>query len=178
MLRRSDSTRRPTARDSSLRQADRIPQAPSRGAFVRGDLARPVTLLAVLLVLQLGAHSSAAQDGGITATLRGIVQDDTGAVLPGAQVTLTNTGTKALQTLATDERGAFVFAGLWPGTYDLKIELSGFKTLRSSANIVLSPNDTRVIDVQLEIGSQTGNGRRRPRPATSSRPRPGRARAC
>ncbi len=78
--------------------------------------------MAVLVVL-FSAESSFAQDGGVTATLRGTVNDTSGAVIPGAQVTLTSTGTSAIQTLVTDERGAFVFSGLWPGAYDLKIRL-------------------------------------------------------
>ena len=106
------------------------------------------------LVLSFGAQPCHAQEGGISATLRGTVEDASGAVLPAAQVTLTNTGTKASQTVAADERGVFFFAGLWPGAYDLKIELSGFKT-SEQRGILLSPNDTRGIDVRLEIGSQS-----------------------
>jgi len=95
-----------------------------------------------------------AQEGGITATLRGTVADASGAVLPGASVTLTNTGTQASQTVPTDDRGSLLFTGLWPGTYDLKIALSGFKTSEQHG-IVLSPNDTRGISITLEVGSQT-----------------------
>ncbi len=108
----------------------------------------------VLASLLLGPRTSSAQEAGVTATLRGTVEDASGAVLQDAQVTLTNTGTKARQTLATDERGGFNFAGLWPGTYDLKVELSGFKT-SEQRRILLSPNDTRGVDVRLEIGSRS-----------------------
>ncbi len=119
--------------------------------LVRG--ATHFTSFALASLLLLGPRTSAAQESGITATLRGTVTDSSGAVAPGAQVTLTNTGTKAIQTLDTDAGGAFVFAALWPGSYVLKVELSGFKTAEVR-DIVLSPNDTRGVDVTLEIGSQ------------------------
>ena len=119
--------------------------------LVRGPTHFTSFMLASLLLL--GPRTSSAQEGGVTATLRGTVSDPSGAVTPGAQLTLTNSGTKALQTVSTDERGGFVFAGLWPGSYVLKVQLSGFKTVELR-DIVLSPNDTRGVDVTLEIGSQ------------------------
>ena len=92
--------------------------------------------------------------GSTTATIRGTVQDPSGGVLPGATVTATNTGTKGVQTAVSDDRGQYLFAGLFPGTYDLKVELSGFKTYEQKG-LSLSPSDNRGIDVRLEIGSQT-----------------------
>src|SRR5439155_17971268 len=68
--------------------------------------------------------------------------------------TLTHSGTKAMQTAVTDDRGQYHFAGLFPATYELKVELAGFKTYERT-NLVLSPNDTRGLDVRLEIGQQT-----------------------
>src|SRR5215203_3482417 len=91
---------------------------------------------------------------GSTATLRGNIQDPSGGVLPGATVTATNTGTKAVQTTVSDDRGQYLFAGLFPGTYDLRVELSGFKTYERK-NIALSPNDTRGLDVRLDVGQQS-----------------------
>ena len=94
------------------------------------------------------------RQGSTTATIRGTVQDPSGGVLPGATVTATNTGTKGVQTAVSDDRGQYLFAGLFPGTYDLKVELSGFKTYEQKG-LSLSPSDNRGIDVRLEIGSQT-----------------------
>jgi hypothetical protein len=98
--------------------------------------------------------STTALGQGATATVRGNVQDTSGAVLPGATVTITNTGTKAAQSGVTDGRGQYQFTGLFPGTYTLKVELSGFKTY-DQQNIALSPNDNRGIDVRLDVGQQT-----------------------
>jgi hypothetical protein len=98
--------------------------------------------------------SAAAFGQGSSATVRGTVQDPTGGVVPGATVTMTNVGTKGVNTTVSDDRGQYLFAGLFPGTYDLRVELSGFKTYERT-QITLSPNDNRGIDVRLEIGQQT-----------------------
>ena len=73
---------------------------------------------------------------------------------PGASVTLLDVGTKAVRTAVTDARGGFTFPGLFPGTFDLTIELAGFKTFQQTA-IVLGPNDVRGLDIQLELGAQS-----------------------
>jgi len=113
--------------------------------------ARSAVLVGLLLLVP--ASVFAAFQASTSATLRGHVDDATGAVLPGATVTLTNSGTRAMQTTVTDDRGQYLFAGLFPSTYELKVELAGFKTYERT-NLVLSPNDTRGLDVRLEIGRQ------------------------
>jgi hypothetical protein len=109
--------------------------------------------LVVLAVLACTASTARGQSS-TTATLRGHVEDPSGAVLPGVTITLSNTGTKAVQTAVTDNRGQYLFSAMFSGTYDLKAELSGFKTYEQTG-VVLSPNDTRGLDVKLEIGQQT-----------------------
>jgi hypothetical protein len=98
--------------------------------------------------------TTALGQGSTTATIRGNIQDSSGAVLPGANVTVTNVGTKSVQHTVSDDRGQYQVAGLFPGTYDIRVELSGFKTYERKA-VALSPNDTRGIDVRLDIGQQT-----------------------
>ena len=109
--------------------------------------------LGVALMLTLNSAPAAGQ-ASTTATVRGTVQDSTGGVLPGATVTLTNTATKGVQETVTDQRGQYLFAGVFPGSYDLKVEMSGFKSYERKG-MPLSPNDTRGIDVRLEVGAQT-----------------------
>lgn len=106
-----------------------------------------------LLVAGLGGRGApdAFAQGGSTATVRGTVTDPSGAVLPGAAVVITNTGTSARRETTTDDRGGYLFAGLFPGRYEIRVELSGFKTY-DRKNIVLSPNDTRGVDVILDVG--------------------------
>src|SRR5262245_45719017 len=106
-----------------------------------------VSCLGVAALLAAGPRSS-AQVGGTTATLRGHVIDSTGGATPGASVTLQDVATKALRTATTDADGSFTFAGLFPGTFSLAVELFGFKTYHQTA-IVLGPNDLRGIDITL-----------------------------
>ena len=107
---------------------------------------------ALTAVFALGTPATAAAQG--TATIRGTVTDASGGVLPGATVTITNSGTKDTRSAVTDDRGGYTFASLFNGTYEVKVELEGFKGY-DAKNIVLSPNDTRGLDVMLEVGSLT-----------------------
>ena len=113
-----------------------------------------ITRLGALAVAALLVCSTAvfAQATG-TSTVRGTVTDSSGGVLPGATVTVMNTGTKSVVTAVTDDRGG-LSRRLFPGTYDLKVELSGFKTYEQKG-IVISPDITRGIDVKLEVGQQS-----------------------
>src|SRR3954468_21459727 len=108
--------------------------------------------LVVLLGMTTTATSAFAQ-ASTTATVRGHVEDSSGAVLPGATITLMNQGTKAMTTAVTDDRGQYLMS-VFPGSYDLKVELSGFKNYVQS-NVSLSPSDARGIDVRLEVGQQS-----------------------
>ncbi len=107
-----------------------------------------VGAVALALALPVYAHAQ----GGTTATVRGTVSDTSGGVLPGATVTITNTGTKATRNSVSDDRGGYLFSGLFPGTYTVKVELQGFKTYEQT-NLALSPADTRGVDVALEVGA-------------------------
>lgn len=92
-----------------------------------------------------------AQTAG-SATLRGTVRDQNGAVVPNASVTLVNVRTNFERKLTTGDEGTYVFPALDPGTYTVRIEASGFKSLTQS-NVSLSPSDTRALDLTLEIGA-------------------------
>src|SRR5262249_1580578 len=92
--------------------------------------------------------------GSTTASIRGTIQDPSGGVLPGATITVTNQATKTVQPTVSDDRGQYLVVGLFPGTYDLRVELSGFKSYERK-NIALSPNDVRGMDIKLDVGQQS-----------------------
>jgi hypothetical protein len=112
-----------------------------------------VRLLSLVLSLLLLAGSVPVLAQSTSGTIRGTVTDSQGGVLPGAVVLITDVGTRNAREAKTDDRGGYLVAGLFPGTYDLKVELAGFKTYERKA-ITLSPNDNRGIDVKLDVGQQ------------------------
>src|SRR5262245_50335243 len=75
--------------------------------------------------LVLAAHSFAQTSN---ATLGGTVSDATGALIPGVSITTTNNGTGIVNTVVTNEAGAYQFASLQTGTYTVTAELPGFQT--------------------------------------------------
>src|SRR5947207_9011179 len=126
-------------------------RAVRRRFFHRGSSVRSALLPSVFLI---AFGTAVFGQGSVTATLRGTVTDPTGGVLPGASVSITNSGTANTREIITDARGGYLFAGLFPGTYEMKVELAGFKAF-DRKNVVLSPNDTRGLDVVLEVGAVT-----------------------
>ena len=75
----------------------------------------------------------------VSSSIRGALVDPTGAAIPGAQCTLTNQTTGAVLKATSSADGSFVFPNVLPGTYTLKIEATGFKTLETK-DIVVTAN--------------------------------------
>src|SRR5450432_3149328 len=72
-----------------------------------------------------------------TAQVRGTVTDQSGAVVPNAKVTLTNDGTNISNSATTDGHGQYVFNGVRPASYTLKVESTGFQE-SVQKNVVLA----------------------------------------
>ena len=79
--------------------------------------------LAITFMLPLASLAQVS-----TATLQGTVKDQTAASLPGVTVTVIHTGTGASRNVVTDAGGRYVAAPLPIGGYDVRAELSGFRT--------------------------------------------------
>ena len=82
----------------------------------------------------------------------GTVMDTSGAVLPGATVTLTNQKTNQVQTTNSNEVGAFVFPQVPVGTYKVDIELQGFKGA-SYTDVVVNVGQEYSLTTRLEVGA-------------------------
>ena len=85
-----------------------------------------------------------------TARLYGTVEDSTGAVIPGVQVTVTNDDTGLVYTAESGASGDFVFNVLPVGTYTLRLEAEGFKAYESTGITLVASqvvNQTHVLDV-------------------------------
>jgi hypothetical protein len=88
------------------------------------------------------------------ATLNGNVTDPTGAVLPDAEITLTNVTNNSEAKTVSNERGDFTFRNLTPGTYDLKVTKAGFQAYVQKG-IILTINLIAQANVQLKVGGAT-----------------------
>ncbi len=104
----------------------------------------------VCLILS-GAQLVKAQQTG---TISGTVSDPTGAVLPKAQVTITNENTGLKRTVTADDTGFFTAPDLPVGTYSISATASGFKT-GSHTGIDLHVTDQKVVPITLQIGTTT-----------------------
>jgi Carboxypeptidase regulatory-like domain len=106
------------------------------------------TIGVTLLVLAVAWPAVAQRT---TASIRGTVTDTTGAVVPGATVTVNNEGTGFSRSTVTNASGSYSFAELPVGTYTVDVSLSGFKSVVRKG-IVLNVADVHVEDAQLEAG--------------------------
>lgn len=104
----------------------------------------------LLILLSLGGKLAPAQ--AVTGTLLGTVQDSTGAVVPGANITLTNEGTDVTNKTTSSPQGFYTLPNLLPGQYSVTVEAKGFKTETSKHNQVDVEQSTRV-DFSLSPGA-------------------------
>ncbi len=103
-----------------------------------------------LLILGLVLLSTAAYSQG-TASIVGTVTDASGAAVPGAKITITNTGTGFIRSTQTNTTGNYAAPELPIGQYDVQVEAPGFKTYKQT-NITLNVRDTVRVDAPLQIG--------------------------
>src|SRR5438105_10363116 len=89
--------------------------------------------------------------GQTSGSIAGETLDPTGAAIAGATINLVNAETNAARTVLTNEAGAYSFPTLPPGTYNLKAEKAGFKTLVQN-QIQIQVQQNARIDFRLEVG--------------------------
>ncbi len=107
------------------------------------------SLLGLLMAFGLIATVHAQ---GITGTIRGTVDDSSGAAIPGATVKITNTATGVSRTVSTGTDGIFIATLLPPGTYNAEVTKGGFKTF-TQTSIVVRAAGTYVMNAILEVGA-------------------------
>lgn len=112
---------------------------------------RTSKLATACLVLLLGAVAAWAS---VTGTISGVVTDPTGAVVPNAQVTVTEVATGISQKVQTGTDGVYSFLSLPVGGYQLEVKAGGFETYLRK-DITLLTNDKLRFDVVLKVGQVT-----------------------
>jgi hypothetical protein len=109
----------------------------------------PFKTVSVFLLLLLVHTTAWAQ---ATAQLTGTVRDESGAVLPGVTVTVTQTDTGFTRTVVTEGSGAYIIPNLPLGPYRLEVALSGFRTYVQTG-IVLQVGATPTVNAVLAVGN-------------------------
>ena len=133
----------------------------SHGAQTASSLSRPLTasaaciaqvIEALLLTSVICLSFATLQGQKVTGTVSGTVVDSSGAVVPGANIVVTNTNTGVvIFNTATDQTGTYNVPAVQPGTYSIAVSHSGFKTdLRSG--VVIQVNQNGVVDFTLQVG--------------------------
>ena len=106
-------------------------------------------ILCVLLAAGLAVDTLLAAASG---TIVGTVTDETGAVIPGAVVTVTHQGTGAPRSMVTDAAGNYNFPLLPVGPYTVKVEMQGFQTF-VQRDVVLQVDENLTVQVKMKIGA-------------------------
>ncbi len=104
-----------------------------------------------VIILVMGAALSIKAQVGATAQVSGTVRDESGAVIPSAVISVKNRETGLIRKTKTDDSGFYSISGLSPGIYELKAEMSGFKTFVQPA-IELTVGQSVTLDITLTVG--------------------------
>lgn len=118
-----------------------------RALLDRRQLFGAVCVVSCLLFVQTRPVSAQA-----TGTVQGTLTDPAGAGVPGATVTATNQATGVSKHVQSTEGGYYRLVDLLPGTYDLRAELEGFKTVVRT-DVPLAAGSVLGLDLSLEMGA-------------------------
>ena len=106
------------------------------------------------LVLGFCLLAGLANAQSVSSTINGLVVDNTGGVVVGAQVTITNQGTGVKVESRTNNQGAFSMTGLPSGTYEVTVTREGFNSY-TEKDIFVGPTVVRSVNATISVGSVT-----------------------
>src|SRR5882762_4698683 len=111
-----------------------------------------LSLFMILAISILGAGHAYAQVAG--ATLTGTVKDSSGAVIPNAQVLITEVATGVTRTVSPVAAGLYTAPNLLPGSYDVRVSVTGFST-QLQKGVTLTVGAQQVLDFTMKVGQMT-----------------------
>src|SRR2546423_14924429 len=111
-------------------------------------------LLAVVASISLASLTLVRAQTASSGSVTGQVSDPQGAIVPGADVTLTDSTTRSALTTTTNDAGRYNFPVVNPGIYELVVSKQGFKTAKFSTQLV-SISAVSTINGALEAGALT-----------------------
>jgi hypothetical protein len=88
-----------------------------------------------------------------TGDIRGVITDESGAVLPGVTVTLRGPAVQGTPTTVSNESGVYRFVNLAPGVYEIEVELAGFGN-KKQTGIQVALGATQEVPVQMSVSTQ------------------------
>jgi len=127
-----------------------------------GSQVRTRLLLAILAIpgIFILAAPAPAPAQTLYGSVVGVTKDAQGAVMPGATVTLVNSGTGLKRETVTDSQGAYNFVNVLAGTYDVRVGMSGFReSVRTGVPVTVGQISR--VDITLEIGAIRNDANRR-----------------
>src|SRR5215831_20088707 len=110
--------------------------------------------LGVLVLLLTSLTASMSGQSVSTSQVSGVVQDESGAVVPGAQITLTQTETGQVHKVTSNSAGNYTIPDLPSGPYSLEVTATGFSTYVEKG-IVITVGTNPSIAVKLAVGQVT-----------------------
>jgi len=118
----------------------------SSRTFIERGLAACFLVFGLLAATTM-SHAQLSEAG----TINGTVTDQTGAVIPGAAITITNVGTGTVTLTTTNGAGSFSQVGLNVGNYSVGVMITGFQTFQEN-NFYLGPTQIYTANVVLKTG--------------------------
>jgi hypothetical protein len=118
--------------------------------FIR--ISRKAAMVAAIVMIAAAIAAPPALAQALYGAIVGTVDDPSGAPVPGATVTATNSGTGLKVDTQTDGDGNYTFRNLQAGVYDLKVSLQGFRELKRTGVRVSAGNPVRM-DLKVEVGT-------------------------
>ena len=110
--------------------------------------------VALFLVCLLAMSTSSPAQTGATGAIAGTVRDQTGAIVPAAEVTVRNVATNETRQVPTQTNGSFVVPLLPPGDYALEVRMGGFAPL-TRAGIRVNVTETANLTLELQLEGVT-----------------------
>src|SRR5580700_8520568 len=121
---------------------------------VRDRSLKAMALTLFVFVLAMWFDGPVRAQSTYTSQLTGVVSDSSGAFIPGAKVTLSDEATGVASTFTTDSRGIFVFTGIRPATYTIRVEAAGFGP-QERKGLALAVSQQATVDFTLAPGKIT-----------------------
>ena len=111
-----------------------------------------VWIFVIVAISIFGTGQAYAQVAG--ATLTGTVKDSSGAVIPNAQVAITDLATGVTRTVSPGSSGLYTAPNLLPGNYEIRVTATGFST-QLQKGVTLTVGAQQVLDFTMRVGQMT-----------------------